>query len=300
MRFYPQKLQGESLTVTENTEVRYIRTGSIIRYSIQTGRNHENHIKRLGNGLYMDDRTGEVKELISRAKTRKDNIKNVKSSLQNGRDIINANVTDLKKVAWVTFTYAENMTDNKKLWNDWKNFNRFYREIVGNYEYIVAVEPQRRGAWHIHAFLIFDHECYLDYNTIRNTWGKGRVEVQYMFGDVDNLGAYLSAYLCNLELDEKAKTLGYHDLNVVSCERTGHMYEKGQRLGMYPKNMKIFRRSRGIIKPEAEWIELREAEERKNALGATKTFESYYEHELYTKSGTKTQIIYNQYFNIKK
>lgn len=248
----------------------------------------------------MDDRTGEVKELISRAKTRKDNIKNVKSSLQNGRDIINANVTDLKKVAWVTFTYAENMTDNKKLWNDWKNFNRFYREIVGNYEYIVAVEPQRRGAWHIHAFLIFDHECYLDYNTIRNTWGKGRVEVQYMFGDVDNLGAYLSAYLCNLELDEKAKTLGYHDLNVVSCERTGHMYEKGQRLGMYPKNMKIFRRSRGIIKPEAEWIELREAEERKNALGATKTFESYYEHELYSKSGTKTQIIYNQYFNIKK
>ena len=76
----------------------------------------------------MDDRTGEVKELTSRAKTRRDNIKNVKSTLQNGRDIINANVTDLKKVAWVTFTYAENMTDQKKLFNDWHNFNRFYRE----------------------------------------------------------------------------------------------------------------------------------------------------------------------------
>lgn len=300
MRFYPQKLQGESLTVTDNTEVRYTRTGSIIRYSIQTGRNRENHIKRLGNGLYMDDRTGEVKEIKFRAKTRKDNIKNVKASLQNGRDLINANITDLKKVAWVTFTYAENMTDTKKLYNDWNNFNRFYRKKVGNYEYIIAVEPQRRGAWHMHSFLIFENDVYLDYNVIRETWGKGRVEVQYMYGNVDNLGAYLSAYLCNLELDEKARTLGYHDLDVVKCDRTGHMYEKGQRLGMYPRNMKIFRKSKGIIKPESEWKELKDAEKEINALGATKTFESYYERDLETKSGTKTQIIYNQYFNIKK
>lgn len=298
MIFYPQKLEGRYLKVENDVQVRYTQTGSIIRYSVQSFRNRDNYIKLLSDRQYMDTRTGEVKDRKFIAKTRWDNIKNIRKSMQDGRDVINANVHDLARTVWVTFTYAENMQDEKKLYRDWDNFNRAYRKIVGNYEYIIAVEPQKRGAWHIHAFLIFDHEVMLDYRRIIHTWGKGRVEVQYMYGDVDNLGAYLSAYLCNLDLNEKAQTLGYHDLNVVACERTGKMYEKGQRLGMYPKGMKIFRRSKGVVKPETEWVEVVEAEKRIKALAATRTFETYSEHEIKTKTGTHTQIIYNQYFNI--
>lgn len=300
MIFYPQKLEGRYLKVDNDVEVRYTRTGNIIRYSIQSHRNRYNCIKLLPDGQYMDTRTGEVKDRKFTAKTRYDNIKNVRKSMQDGRDFINANVFDLNRTAWITFTYAENMRDPKRLQKDFEHFNENYRKQVGNYEYITAVEPQRRGAFHLHSFFIFDHDITqaLDYRRIIHTWGKGRVEVQYMYGDVDNLGAYLSAYLCNLDLNEKAQTLGYHDLNVVACERTGKMYEKGQRLGMYPKGMKIFRRSKGIIKPDTEWIEIREAEKRIKALAATRTFEQYSEQEIQSKTGTYTNIIYNQYFNI--
>lgn len=301
MIFYPKQLKGKSLMVDDDVEVRYTETGGIIRYSVQSFRCRQSYIKLLPHGQYMDRRTGEVKDRQFRAKSRQDNLKNVRKSMQEGRDLINANVRDLRHTAWVTFTYAQNMTDTKKLYNDWKNFNRDYRKIVGDYEYITAVEPQRRGAWHIHAFLIFPFECTrsIDYDLIRKTWGKGRVHVQYPEGNVDNLGAYMSAYLCNLDLAEKAESAGnHHDIDIVVCERTGKMYEKRQRLGMYPANTKIFRRSSGIVKPETKWVPIKEADKKIKALAATKTFETYSEHEFEFASGQKhTQTIYTQYFN---
>src|SRR5699024_5750298 len=67
---------------------------------------------------------------------------------------------------------------------------------------------------------------------------------------VTNIGAYLSAYLSDLEVS---------DLAVNDClergeririkEIEGKRYIKGGRLKYYPKNFRIYRRSKGILEP---------------------------------------------------
>ena len=84
----------------------------------------------------------------------------VAQSLKRLRDVINANLENSERALWVTLTYAENMTDTKRLYKDfhafWKRFLRYLKR--GGHpgaEYIAAAEPQGRGAWHLHCLFLF-------------------------------------------------------------------------------------------------------------------------------------------------
>lgn len=270
-----------------------VQTGRILRIVQYERLRRESYIIKLPGKQYCYKKTGEVLPEKERAKSRAQNLRYVRQSMQRGRDMVNTNIRDLQKTIWVTFTYAENMTDSKKLYYDFMNFNKAYRQKVGKYRYIVAVEPQERGAWHMHVFMIFDEVPWIDYNEIIKTWGKGRVKVQRMYGDVDNLGAYVSAYLCNLPLQEKAITEGGHNLNIVK-DREGHMYEKSRRIYMYPAGMQIFRFSRGLVKPTEEFIDLAVAE--KKASAGTLTFEKMAHTEIETEKGVYTNTYYSKYY----
>lgn len=270
-----------------------VQTGKILRIVQYERLRRESYIVKLPGKQYCIKKTGEVLPESKRAKTRSQNLRYVRQSMQHGRDMVNTNIRNLDNCIWVTFTYAENMTDEKKLYNDFHNFNKAYRKKVGHYKYIVAVEPQGRGAWHMHCFMIFNEKPWIDYNEIIKTWGKGRVEVQRMYGDVDNLGAYVSAYLCNLPLQEKAQSEGGHNINIVT-DRDGHMYQKAQRISMYPAGMQIFRFSRGLVKPTEEFISLEEAE--KKASAGTLTFEKMVQANIETEKGTYTNTYYSKYY----
>ena len=270
-----------------------VRTGRILRV-VQYERLHrESYIVKLPGKQYCIKKTGEVLPISTHAKTRSQNLRYIRQSMQNGRDMINTNIRDLEKCIWVTFTYAENMTDEKRLYLDFKHFNETYRKKVGRYKYIVAVEPQQRGAWHMHCFMIFDAKPWIDYNEILKIWGKGRVEVQRMYGDVNNLGAYVSAYLCNLPLQDKVKSEDGHNLNIVT-DRDGHMYQKAQRIAMYPAGMQIFRFSRGLVKPTEEFTSLIEAE--KKASAGTLTFDKMVQAKIETEKGTYINTYYSKYY----
>lgn len=270
-----------------------VQTGKILRIVQYERLRRESYIVKLPGKQYCIKKTGEVLPESKRAKTRSQNLRYVRQSMQHGRDMVNTNIRNLDNCIWVTFTYAENMTDEKKLYHDFRNFNKAYRKKVGHYKYIVAVEPQGRGAWHMHCFMIFPEKPWIDYNDIIKTWGKGRVEVQRMYGDVDNLGAYVSAYLCNLPLQEKAQSEGGHNLNIVT-DRDGHMYQKAQRISMYPAGMQIFRYSRGLDKPKEEFMSREEAE--KKISSAKLTFEKLVTAEISTDKGTYTNTYLSKYY----
>jgi hypothetical protein len=116
-------------------------------------------IKKLNADTYLDLKTGEVlacKHIGNRA----ENLSSVAQSLRNLRDILNSNISDTKSCLWVTLTYKENMADPKRLYNDFRKFNQRIQYYLGknklpHCEYIVAAEPQARGAWHAHVVLIF-------------------------------------------------------------------------------------------------------------------------------------------------
>ena len=120
-------------------------------------------IEKVSAELYVDKRTGEVKE-FRHSENRAESKTSVAQSLRKLRDLINANLTEPEKALWVTLTYRENMRDAKRLYEDFRRFWQRFRYYLNKHghpsaEYIIAAEPQARGAWHLHCLFLFTEKA---------------------------------------------------------------------------------------------------------------------------------------------
>ena len=174
--------------------------------------NHICCIKKINDNEYIDLRTGELKE-CNHIENRSQNINSVRLTMKKIRDLINSNISPSNKKQWlfVTLTYADNMTDTKKLYHDFRNFKKRFKEMYPTFNrYINVAEPQGRGAWHLHCFFGFSENApYIA--DLQKLWLQGFVNIRQI-GDIDNLGAYLSAYLCDIELTNE---------NINECYKYG-------------------------------------------------------------------------------
>lgn len=248
--------------------------GNIIEVMSREHRSFGSPILKISAEEYVLVKTGEVKP-FNHTESRADNLSMVARSLAYGRDMLNANITDVTMCRWLTLTYAENMTDPKRLYEDFKEFNRRARKKWGHYEYITAAEPQGRGAWHLHAVLIFDHKApFMDNSEVAECWRNGFVTIKRL-DQVDNVGAYLTAYLGDMELHEcTAQGISVHGEGVKLVEYTedgqkkSKAYIKGARMRLYPPQFHIFRWSRGCKKPIVEQMPYGQAQKEKALVGA--------------------------------
>lgn len=221
--------------------------GDIITVKTSTAGVHGQAIKKLDADTYVSYNTGEVKE-YKHSVSREDNIANVRRTISQLRDIINANATDREKLRWVTLTYAENVRDTKRVMDDFEAFNRRVRTKYGRVEYIATIEPQERGAWHLHVIYIFpDKAPYMKNEEVRNMWRQGFVNI-HSVKNVGNLGAYLSLYLSNIP---------------TTAEKDTKRAKKGARLYLYPRGIRIYRCSRGIKRPEIKRMTIEDYEKNK-------------------------------------
>lgn len=223
---------------------------------------------------YMYLNTGEVFE-CNHIQNRSESKFQVGQSLKRLRDYINTNVVDTNKCKWVTLTYAKNMTDTKKLYNDFKNFIRRFKERYGHIEYITACEPQARGAWHMHLIIIFDRVApFIPNATIEKLWQQGFTKTTKL-DDIDNIGAYLTAYLGDMEFTEenilelekqglKVSQMALKEVNEIEGIKLKEpkSFIKGGRLYMYPPKFNLYRISRGIKKPKKEYYSYHVAKEK--------------------------------------
>lgn len=271
-------------TKNPNLAVKVTEMGNVIEVQYMSRRNCKQTIQMLKGGeQFVICATGEIKDVIHH-NTRKDNKKGLYKTFANARAVINANVTDVSKVRWCTLTYAENMTDTKRLYKDFRDFNKrfqYYCKTKGysKPEYIVMMEPQGRGAWHAHLLYIWQDmkAPYISNQEFREMWSHGFVRIKKL-DNVDNVGAYLTAYLGDMELDEvgienvdgkKCKLVEVED---VDGKKVKKAIIKGARLDLYPANFNMLRCSRGVKRPVAEMMSQEEASKKVSA--ATKTFES--------------------------
>lgn len=217
-------------------------------------------IQKLDKDSYIVLNTGEVKD-CNHIENRAENKLQVSQSLKRLRDYINTNVVDVNNCKWITLTYAENMTDTKRLYNDFKKFVMRFKYKYGNFEYIVACEPQGRGAWHCHCIIIFDKKApFIPNKEIEKLWGHGFTKTNKL-DDIDNIGAYLTAYLGDLDLAScKENNISYNKEDIKEITEIGNIklktpkkFVKGGRLSMYPPGFNIYRISRGIKKPVKEY-----------------------------------------------
>lgn len=291
-----------------NLAVKVTEMGNVIEVQYMSRRNCKQTIQMLKGGeQFVICATGEIKD-IEHHNTRKDNKKGLYKTFANARAVINANVTDVSKVRWCTLTYAENMTDPKRLYEDFHNFNKrfqYYCKGKGysKPEYIVMMEPQGRGAWHAHLLYIWQDQKapYISNQDFRELWGHGFVRIKKL-DNVDNVGAYLTAYLGDMEIDEMdvSKAVGKQCKVVETEDENGKKVKKaivkGARLDLYPANFNMLRCSRGVKRPVAEMMSQEEANKKVSA--ATKTFESAIKL-LDSDNDFETVIIREQYNKIR-
>lgn len=170
--------------------------GNISEIVYQNKINHNCYIKKLSSDEYLNLQTGEI-ITCNHIKNRAENVKTLKLALKRLRDYINFNVTDISKTKWITLTYKENMTNTKKLYDDFGKFIKRFRYKFKNFkvEYIVAMEPQSRGAWHCHLLMIFnENPGFIDNSIIEKLWGHGFTKTQKL----DNIDNIRSLFICLL------------------------------------------------------------------------------------------------------
>ena len=281
--------------------------GNIIEKMYLSKKNKRATVIRLPGEKMLIVRTGEIRR-IQHMENRLECKNSLKKTMRRLRNLLNANIDDVSKCRWVTLTYAENMTDTKQLYEDFRKFNirlKHYckKHDYRNYEYIVAMEPQGRGAWHCHVVYIFENKApFIANDELRRIWGHGFVTIKRL-DDVDNVGAYLTAYLCDMEYEEAVKSgvpikQYATELKEVEYEEDGikksKYYVKGGRLYMYPPKFNLYRCSRGVKKPIEEYMTENDA--LKKVSAATLTFQSTH---LYSDNGMQC-VIDKKYYNTKR
>lgn len=228
--------------------------------ALQRESNGFENILKLSRTHYVLKDTGEVLE-YNLSENRADNIAGLKDTFKKIRDLINNNFVGSSNEIHLTLTYAENMTDPKRLHADFKKFwQRFKRRYGDGFDYLTVVEPQGRGAWHCHVLIRRNdgQKLFVPASELEDMWGCGFVKAKALDG-VDNIGAYLSAYLGDIELTDESMDLAldlskksHLDVKEVDVGGVKKKFIKGGRLHMYPPGMNLYRHSKGIVFPEVE------------------------------------------------
>lgn len=212
--------------------------------------------------IYVDEygeRTYDMKDVrfMKTNESRFANPRQVRKSCESFKWLIRANEKKIR--LFVTLTYAHNMTDTKVLYQDYR---KFWMRLKDEYPcltgYLVAFEPQKRGAWHAHMLLLSDNAMlYIPNKKMHAIWGKGFTKTQTPKGKRD-IASYLTSYLTNV--------------------REGKVTKKGARLYMYKAGFHFLRHSRDIKYASTEkWFG------RFDRLEGVGDFELLYDYENVTK-----------------
>lgn len=261
--------------VSGYAQTKVVTMGNIIETTSFQKMPHSPPVRKVNKDYFVDLRTGEVGK-YKHIETRAESTDSIRKTLKNIRSLINTNVTDPLFWRWVTLTYRENMTDTKQLCKDYEKFWKrfcYWCESSGfsKPEYLSVIEPQSRGAWHIHVFFGWDRPApFIPNNEVMETlWPHGFTKTKAL-NDCDNIGAYFSAYLADMPLNEveslqpveREHALAYGEIlsKQVDDTQKEKKFVKGGRLYLYPPGMNIIRKSRGIKSPVIERMSYEEAQ----------------------------------------
>ncbi|MDR1193460.1 MAG: hypothetical protein LBK98_04700 [Peptococcaceae bacterium] len=281
--------------------------GNVIEHTAMFSMSNGCPCRKINADDYVNLQTGEILP-YRHIEDRSGSERSIRKTLSRIRDLINTNITVPENCRWITLTYRENMTDSRRLYKDYEKFwKRFIyycsRKVIPKPEYISVVEPQGRGAWHVHAFFIWREKApFISNDALAALWRFGFVKIKAVKGDVDNVGAYFTAYLGDIPLEE-VDQIALDTCSVEEKEfedelgvRKKKKFVKGGRLRLYPPGMNILRCSCGVARPISEWLTYKEASEKASA--ATETFSRTY--EIMDDDGEKINTITKKYFNTKR
>lgn len=294
------KEEKHSVFIGDDDLVTVTKMNHIVEVQHMQKMNRQAHIEKLDKYRYVDLATGEIKE-FKLSENRAENFNSLRQTFKKLRYLINNNFSGSKNELHVILTYAENMTDTERLYKDFKRFMTRLRrkyENISSIDYISVVEPQQRGAWHCHVLMRFNDlkSIYIKNKDLADLWGQGFVQIKSL-KDVDNIGAYLSAYLTDIELNDSnviAAAKNKMEIKTVDVEGVSKKYIKGGRLPLYPSGMNLYRKSKGIKFPEREKLLY------KNVKKIVGSAQPHYEKTYIVENDDFENTIHFQQYNLKR
>lgn len=262
--------------------------------------NRVNHIRKLNSDEYVDLSTGEIRD-FERSANRSGNLNSLRQTFKKLRYLINNNFVGASNELFVTLTFRGELqtSDHLRVGKDYDNFlKRLKRRFKGisRVEAIKVLEPHQSGNWHMHALLRFDDldKIFISKDELAELWGNGFVDIQSL-KDVDNIGAYVSAYLSDVEITEE-NLVSFIGKDIDLKEVEGKKIAKGARLPFYKSGVNIFSKTKGIAYPDRQEMYYQDA---KKIVGAAtphykKSIELTDEERDYSNT-----ITYEQY-NLKR
>lgn len=306
IQHYNIKRKGEIVIITYSKEteihdqakVKVTKMGNIVEVQYMARRNTKQTIQRIDETSYLVCGTGEVKQYENKSENRSQNINSLRKTFRKLRGVINSNFEGLANELHIILTYKENMQDTERFYKDMQKFIRQLRNELGReIKYILVVEPQARGAWHSHLLVsaLDNKNLFLDNNRVREMWGHGIIVKTKSLKGIDNIGAYLSAYLSDIELEEGQSVNAGEEVLEKIIDGVPKKVIKGGRLHFYPPGMNLYRTSRNIDRPR-EYMTTYEEAKSANGL-ATPVYTQKIEVD---KEDFKNVIQYEQYNTRRK
>jgi hypothetical protein len=239
----------DTINIDKGKIVNLTRLGSVHAEVVYMTNEPQPGIRKLNAEEYIVIKSGQIRKFKQNEGKVAEHLRKVFKTLQH---LIKTNFDtedNEHNALFITLTYAENMQDSKKLYEDFKKFilRLKYEYSEHDLQYIAVAEPQARGAWHMHVLLKSDKPVlYIDNVKLSKIWGHGFTETERIKGK--DPGKYFAAYFTNLEADATGKETD----PAFATDSQGKKYKKGARLGFYPKGMNFYRCSRGITRPSKE------------------------------------------------
>lgn len=244
--------------ISKNDLVTVTEMGHIVEVQHMNKVNTKINIKKIDKYHYVNLSNGEVLE-FDLSVVRSDNINSLRQTFKKMRYLINNNFVGNRNELFVTLTYRGDLqtSDFKSVAKDFDRFIKRFKRRYDDLDYIRVLEPHATGNWHIHVLMRFNavSEIFISNEEMSKLWGNGFVNVKAI-ENIDNVGAYLSAYLADVSTDELRDTGLYPEVNegIFEKEVNGQSkkYIKGGRLSFYPSGMNLYTSSRGIEQPKRE------------------------------------------------
>lgn len=294
-----RKLNNDEFSINPDAVVKVTTMKHIVELLYMDKVNFEPHIRKLDAERYVDLKTGEIRE-FERTENRSQGENSLRKTFNRLRELINSNFEGAANELFITLTYRGELQTNdpKIVYGDFKKFMmrmKYKYKDVSTIDYINVLEPHASGNFHMHVLMRFNDlgNIYIPNKELAEIWGNGFVQIQSL-KNVDNIGAYVSAYLADIEVPDALE--GHAD--VVEKEVNGQKkkFLKGARLRFYPTGVNIYRKSKGIRDAEKERMSYETAQKKLGA--ATPNFK--YGVELIDNEKDFRNTLIKEQYNLKR
>lgn len=292
------KNEENEKAIKDSHYVTVTEMGHLIEVQHMEKKNSTCHVRNIDADRYMLIETGEILDKV-KTTNRSENENSLRKTFKKMRYLINNNFTGKANELFITLTFAKDSFDSEMVYKD---MDKFLKRLKYRYrnestlDYINVVEPHASGQFHAHVLLRFNdlERAFIPVLELKKIWSHGRVDIKTL-KDVDNIGAYLSAYLADHQVPDDYEPNG--DNTEIIVKKVGNedkKFIKGGRLRFYPSGMRLYRKSKGILYPERVEMTYKNA---KKIVGSTKPhYKKTYDIEI---DDFKNSITYEQY-NLKR